>query len=284
MTRPALDPFKLPVFPAADVFPMMGDDELAELAADIKEHGLRDPIVVGEVPDGDGVVNEALIDGRNRREACKIVGVVPEIRHLTDEDPTAFVLSANIHRRNLTAGQRAMAVAMIHPEPEKGGRGKKVTEAVGFSTQRLSYARTVLKSSPESADAVLSGEMSLDAAYQQVRMMHGSARNERSRLTKLRETRPDLADLVVNDAMKLDDAIANAAEEADARKQQRWAMTMEILDGIRPFDRLPETAEENMAFYDPAVAESRGETITPARLRRAGAYINCLADALENTE
>ena len=39
-------------------------------------------------------------------------------------DPTAFVLSANVHRRNLSTGQRAMAVAMLSPEPEKGGRGK----------------------------------------------------------------------------------------------------------------------------------------------------------------
>lgn len=31
------------------------------------------------------------------------------------EDPTAFVLSANIHRRHITKGQHAMAVAMIHP-------------------------------------------------------------------------------------------------------------------------------------------------------------------------
>ena len=35
------------------------------------------------------------------------------VRHLDGEDPTAFVLSANIHRRHMTKGQRAMAVAAI---------------------------------------------------------------------------------------------------------------------------------------------------------------------------
>jgi hypothetical protein len=46
------------------------------------------------------------------------------------------------------AAQRAMATAMIYPKAEKGGRGKKATDAVGFSSQRLSYARTVLAHSP----------------------------------------------------------------------------------------------------------------------------------------
>ena len=32
------------------------------------------------------------------KAACKIAGVEPSTRVLNDEDPTAFVLSANIHR------------------------------------------------------------------------------------------------------------------------------------------------------------------------------------------
>ena len=71
-----------------------------------------------------------LIDGRNRRAACKVAGMEPTSRDLNGEDPTAFVLSANIHRRHMTKGQRAMAVAMIYPEPEKGGRGEKATVSV----------------------------------------------------------------------------------------------------------------------------------------------------------
>ena len=39
---------------------------------------------------------------------------------VNDDDPLAYILSTNIHRRHMTKGQRAMAVAMIHPEPERG--------------------------------------------------------------------------------------------------------------------------------------------------------------------
>jgi len=49
----------------------------------------------------------------------------------------------------MTKGQRAMAVAMIYPEPEKAHRGKrteagKVLETKGFSPALLSQARPVL--------------------------------------------------------------------------------------------------------------------------------------------
>jgi hypothetical protein len=52
------------------------------------------------------------------------------------------------NRRHMTAAQRAMAVAMIYPDPEKGGRGKKKTvEATStlFSAKRLQMARAVLR-------------------------------------------------------------------------------------------------------------------------------------------
>ncbi len=68
----------------------------------------------------------------------------------------------------MTKGQRAMAVAMIYPEPEKGGRGKKGAgsgEFSGLSHQRISEARTVLRHEPDLASLVLNGSEKLDAAY-----------------------------------------------------------------------------------------------------------------------
>ncbi len=56
--------------------------------------------------------------------------------------------------RHMTKGQRAMAVAKIYPEPEKGGRGKKLPangEFSGVPSQRISEARTVLQYAPDPA-------------------------------------------------------------------------------------------------------------------------------------
>jgi len=48
----------LPPHPPADVFPMLVEDELAELAEDIKASGLQHPLVISE-PGG----NPVLVDG-----------------------------------------------------------------------------------------------------------------------------------------------------------------------------------------------------------------------------
>ena len=67
-----------PLHPIADLFPMMTDDELANLAADIKANGLIHPIVV----DKDGLV----IDGRNRDRACEIAGIEPAVVAFEGDD------------------------------------------------------------------------------------------------------------------------------------------------------------------------------------------------------
>jgi hypothetical protein len=48
-----------------------------------------------------------------------LVGVEPQTVELNGQDPAAYILSANINRRHMTKSQRAMAVAMVFPEPQK---------------------------------------------------------------------------------------------------------------------------------------------------------------------
>lgn len=65
----------------------------------------------------------------------------------------------------MNSGQRAMATAMLYPDPEKGGRGNKNSLlGKGFSAASLSQARTVLKDSRALAEDVLFGRRFLDAA------------------------------------------------------------------------------------------------------------------------
>ncbi len=88
--------------PIAEVFPLLDDNSLDELCSDIAANGLQRQLVLwrGE-----------LIDGRNRMRALIRLGKDPGeyCRALADDaDPVAFALSANLHRRHLTASQRAM--------------------------------------------------------------------------------------------------------------------------------------------------------------------------------
>ena len=115
-----------PVHPCADVFPMMFDGDIKELAEDIQNHGLQKPIALWRSgPDQPWQV----LDGRNRLDALTRIGVdLPTISNGTNpdvhmpngevrrdvftfkhhvSDPAAFVISANIHRRHLTKEERA---------------------------------------------------------------------------------------------------------------------------------------------------------------------------------
>ena len=96
--------FDLPAHPLAGLFPMLPDEEIAELADDICTFGQRVPIMV---------LDGQVLDGRNRLAACRIADIEPAFELYEGDDPFAFVLSHNLHRRHLTASQRAMVAAAM---------------------------------------------------------------------------------------------------------------------------------------------------------------------------
>lgn len=94
--------------PAAEIFPMMSDEELHGLAEDIREHGLVEPLWRIRV-------NERwlVLDGRNRLKACLSLGVEVYWETFEGDDPVGFVVSRNLHRRHLNASQRGMVGGRI---------------------------------------------------------------------------------------------------------------------------------------------------------------------------
>jgi hypothetical protein len=160
--RPKTEAIRNRYTSSAAIFPMMPEDELAELAEDIKANGLIHPIIL----DADGLV----LDGRNRLRACEIAKVEPRFERLDDRNPRDFITSVNLNRRNLSNGQKAMAYAILHPEPEKGGRGKlsSLGESLGISRgaaqNLLSEARKILKHSEDLAQDVLHRGTHFDVA------------------------------------------------------------------------------------------------------------------------
>jgi hypothetical protein len=197
------------VHPLADMFPMMPEDELTELAEDIKNHGLIHPIIL----DDDG----QLIDGRNRLKACKLAGVEPRFEKLNGQDPNAYIVSANLARRNLTKGQQAMALARIYPESGQKGRGKKdegkeMARKSSFSHDRLNQARFILKHTPELGKAVLGGDVSFDEALEKATLAEQLKKGNVAKLDRLRRNAPDLAARVEDekerkDRLTLDEAM-----------------------------------------------------------------------------
>lgn len=214
-----VDVFKLPVLKEADIFPMLDEDDLKALSEDIKENGLREPLVLAKVNK-----KTVLVDGRNRREACKLAKIDPDYVYLDeDENPAAYVISANIHRRHMTKSQRAMAVAMVYPEStNKGGRGKtcgKFPQVYRFDRTMLSDARTILRQAPDLARKVLSGIIPIYKASEELEERSEEEEDDTERLRKLKKRYSDLADLVSNDEMTIEEAEKEASNRDEEQKQ-----------------------------------------------------------------
>src|SRR5262245_29143715 len=100
---PAPQPTPVPktyaVHPFADIFPTLEGLAFQMLVEDIRERGQQEAIWLYE---------GKIIDGRNRYRALQQLGREIKVQTYTGDDPIGFVLSANLHRRHLNEGQRAM--------------------------------------------------------------------------------------------------------------------------------------------------------------------------------
>jgi N6-adenosine-specific RNA methylase IME4 len=153
---------QIPFHPLADIFPLVEGKDFAELVADIREHGLHEPIVVFE---------DKILDGRNRYRACEAAGVEPTFTAYTGDDPVAYVVSLNLRRRHLDESQRAMVAAKLatlrlgdnqHSEGLPIGRG---SELLNVGERTVARAREVQEhGAPELVSAVERGAVSVSAA------------------------------------------------------------------------------------------------------------------------
>src|SRR5437899_1040669 len=121
----------------ADIFPMLAGDEAKALAQDIFEHGLREPITLLE---------DKILDGRNRYNACLDAGVEPQFRPYKGNSPAAYVVSLNLKRRHLDESQRAMVAKKLatleHGQRQTGKFASVTTQAEAAAMLNVS-ARSV---------------------------------------------------------------------------------------------------------------------------------------------
>lgn len=194
------------VHPVADLFPMLPEDELDDLAKDIKANGLQHSIVV---KDGE------LIDGRNRLAACQLAGVEPSYEELDSQDPVAYILSANLARRHMSKGQRAMAAAktvdLINTGTREGAR------IAGTDPAYVSRAGQVLDADAALADQVLAGIIPLPEAHSTIQQRRNDTERLAAQREQLRSIAPDLDDQVSEEVIQLTEALA----EAQLRDQER---------------------------------------------------------------
>jgi ClpX C4-type zinc finger/ParB-like nuclease domain len=143
MTNPKSWRDAIAVHEAAELFPMMSEEELRALADDIKKHGLHEPVAI---------LDGKLVDGRNRLSALELNGTKlvtgngqPEwanipFRNIKGADPVAYVVSNNVLRRHLSPEQkRELIEKLVKACPEKSDR--QIAETVKASPTTVGTVR-----------------------------------------------------------------------------------------------------------------------------------------------
>lgn len=150
-------------------------DSLAELAENIKNQGLLQPITVRPVPEEasvkinkDGSTSEfkyEIVCGERRFRACKINGaeyILGIVRELSDEEAYDAMITENLQRRDVDPIEEAFAFSELM---KRGGKVKDIAARFGKS-ERFVQDRVRLNGLIDELKTVLrEGKMPIRAAY-----------------------------------------------------------------------------------------------------------------------
>jgi len=151
------------------------------LIGSIKQYGLFEPILMWQ---------GWIVDGRHRHMACLKADVKPTYEYLPDDMPFNVVrdrvVAANLMRRHLTTGQRAMTAAALANIRHGGDRKsdqetnssfdkstKDSADQLNVGTTAVKTAKAIKRDAPDLADEVSKGNMTLNAADKERRKRKG---------------------------------------------------------------------------------------------------------------
>lgn len=174
------------IHPLAEAYPHMAEEIYQPFKESLLHKGQHVPITVIPHPTNDNILQ--IIDGRHRYGALLELGMAIKYEiydgPLDDDSLRSFVESQNVHRRDLSQGQRAMSAAKLYTgnigRPKKGSHDETdMTDAVaeeiskrngiGLSTFRKAVrVNRLSKRLPEFVEHVFEGRIPLAPAYDMV--------------------------------------------------------------------------------------------------------------------
>lgn len=130
--------------PFYDLMPPLTAEEHAELAADIKEHGVTVAVVVTD--------DDEVIDGHNRLEIAAELGLVSVpveiLSGLTLAQKRQRAVDLNLHRRHMTRQQKQEIIARrLKEDPSQSDR--EIAAVVGVEHKTVGAARSRLEAAGE---------------------------------------------------------------------------------------------------------------------------------------
>lgn len=155
---------------AANLFPLLEDQEFKALCDDIAANGLIEPIVTYE-----GMI----LDGRNRYRACLELDVDPATTEYDGDDPYQYVISKNLHRRHLNETQRAVVASKLANMPAHRPENKsanlrtfvsqpEAAKMLNVSERSIQAVKSVERDAPDLVPLMEAGRMSAHEAVKRV--------------------------------------------------------------------------------------------------------------------
>ena len=205
--------------PFADVFPLLEGDDFAKLLEDIREHGQREPVIL---------YDGKILDGRNRYRACVELGIPPLFEYSkasTDDEALRESVSRNLHRRHLTASQKAMVGADLLPMFEAMAKVRQIQAGVehGRGQKVPANLREPIEAGGE-------------ASHQAAEVAQASARSVQSAKNVKADGIPDLVS-----AVRAGDIAVSRAEEVSKLEPE---LQREVVARVKDGEKASEVVRE----------------------------------------
>lgn len=223
--------------PAAKIFPMLDSESFERLKDDIRQHGQRDMVVLFE-----GLI----LDGRNRYKACIELGIEPDVCELEEcDDPVAYVISTNLHRRHLTKAQwTAIAVEYIPMLAEQAAKRKEEGQKSGGNARHSASVQDCTK-----AKADNSGKATVEAAK-----LTGTSHGYVAAAKKIKDESPEVFEELKSGKLTVPQAVRKVNGEPEptgkrVKPKKPKAESNVIGDVIRQVTSELEYGVENLADF-----------------------------------
>ena len=272
------------------LIPPLSPDEYSQLEENIVRDGIRDPLVVWHVPNGDDI----LIDGHNRFEiSVKHAGIPFQIKRMDFLDRDAakqWIILNQFGRRNLSAYDRSVLALKLKPiiaeqakeRQVQGGRGEVVQKSAQAKTRdelakiasvshdTIHKVETIENSGNELVrQQAKSGEISINKAYNIVtdKVDKSPKQLQTEYMNEIRERHEDF------EAKKQESKVVSFGEtirDKDDQKEiasETWSRLMRMGRGIDAITGAISDREINLEIMVSNLEEERSEQLKVALTR-----------------
>jgi len=207
------------IHPAANLLPMMSEEDFNNLKDDANQNGFIRPVRV----DRDGMV----IDGRNRLAVSIAIGKDAPIERFTPSDPIQYVVSENLSRRHLTSQQKAVIAVQAEELYTLFAEQAKAKQAEAGGDRK---SEGFQKSVPEKIQEPVPEKRIERQTTAKIARTFGTNDNYVSKAKKVKTHAPELLPKVANGEVDLNDAAKVAAQ----RKKEETGVLMESAPPPKP--------------------------------------------------